>query len=196
MQIDEAEQAIKEILPEKRFVHSVGVSETAGKLANRYGGDVYKARLAGMLHDIVKYFSDDELKAMILRKSGTWSDCLKYSDKLWHAPAGAVYVQDKFGIDDPDILNAIIYHTTGRKEMTLLEKIIFLADYIEPNRSFPGVDTVREAAERDLNEAVRLELQKTIAYLVAKQQSVYPKTFEAYNDLVMKNDKKTNEVTE
>ncbi|GAY76328.1 hydrolase, YqeK [Sporolactobacillus inulinus] len=80
--------------------------------------------------------------------------------------------------------------------MTLLEKIIFLADYIEPNRSFPGVDTVREAAERDLNEAVRLELQKTIAYLVAKQQSVYPKTFEAYNDLVMKNDKKTNEVTE
>ncbi|MFT8310011.1 MAG: bis(5'-nucleosyl)-tetraphosphatase (symmetrical) YqeK [Sporolactobacillus sp.] len=184
MRIDEAKKTIKEILPEKRYIHSVGVSQTAGELAKKYGGDEEKARLAGMLHDIVKYFSDDELKSMILRKPGTWSDCLKYSDKLWHAPAGAIYVQEQYGVNDSDLLNAMIYHTTGRKQMTLLEKIIFLADYIEPNRDFPGVDEVREAAKQDLDHAVLLELQKTITHLLSKQQSVYPKTFEAYNDLV------------
>jgi predicted HD superfamily hydrolase involved in NAD metabolism len=184
MKIDEAQQAIKAILPEKRYVHSVGVSETAGKLAEKYGADERKARLAGMLHDIVKYFSDDELKAMILSKPGTWSDCLEYSDKLWHAPAGAIYVEETYGIVDLDVLNPMIYHTTGRKQMTLLEKIIFLADYIEPGRDFPGVDEVREAAEQDLDTAVLLELQKTITHLLSKQQSVYPKTFEAYNGLV------------
>ncbi|MCO7175657.1 bis(5'-nucleosyl)-tetraphosphatase (symmetrical) YqeK [Sporolactobacillus kofuensis] len=184
MKINEAEQAIKAILPEKRFRHSVGVSETAGRLAEMYGANKEKAELAGMLHDIVKYFSDDELKTIILRKPGTWSDSLDYSDKLWHAPAGAIYIEETYGIKDPEILNAVIYHTTGRKQMTLLEKIVFLADYIEPGRDFPGVDEVREAAERDLNLAVFLELQKTIIYLLSKSQSVYPKTFEAYNDLV------------
>lgn len=184
MKIEEAEKAIKAILPEKRYRHSVGVSETAGMLAEQYGGDKDRAKLAGMLHDIVKYFSDDELKTMILRKPGTWGDCLDYSDKLWHAPAGAIYIEETFGITDSDILNAVIYHTTGRKQMTLLEKIIFLADYIEPGRNFPGVDEVREAAKQDLNQAVFLELQKTITHLLSKSQSVYPKTFEAYNDLV------------
>ncbi|MCL1630440.1 bis(5'-nucleosyl)-tetraphosphatase (symmetrical) YqeK [Sporolactobacillus sp. CPB3-1] len=184
MKIDEAEQAIKKILPEKRFVHSVSVSETAGRLAKKYGGNEEKARLAGMLHDIAKYFSNDELKAMILSKPGTWHDCLDYSDKLWHAPAGAIYVQEKYGIDDSDLLQAMIYHTTGRKQMTLLDKIIFLADYIEPGRDFPGVEEVRKAAEMDLDTAVLLELQKTIMHLLNQQQRVYPKTFEAYNELV------------
>lgn len=192
MKIDEAQQAIKDILPEKRYIHSVGVSETAGKLAEKYGANEKKARLAGMLHDIVKYFSDDELKAMILRKPGTWSDCLEYSDKLWHAPAGAIYVEKMYGIADLDILNPMIYHTTGRKQMTLPEKIIFLADYIEPSRDFPGVDEVREAAEQNLDTAVLLELQKTITHLLSKQQSVYPKTFEAYNDLVREQNKQEN----
>lgn len=192
MKIEEAERAIKDLLPEKRFRHSVGVSETAVKLAEKYGADVEKARLAGMLHDIAKYFSGEELKAVILRRSDISNDFLNYSDKLWHAPVGAAYVQEHMGIDDREVLDAMTYHTTGRNEMSLLEKIIFLADYIEPGRDFPGVDVVRETAVVSLDGAVLQELQKTIIHLLEKRQSVYPKTFEAYNDFV----KKFNEVTE
>ncbi|WP_100488655.1 bis(5'-nucleosyl)-tetraphosphatase (symmetrical) YqeK [Sporolactobacillus pectinivorans] len=187
MKIEEAERAIKDLLPEKRYRHSLGVSETAVKLAEKYGADVEKARLAGMLHDIAKYFSDEELKAVILRRSDISDDFLNYSDKLWHAPVGAAYVQEHMGIDDREILDAMTYHTTGRNEMSLLEKIIFLADYIEPGRDFPGVDVVRETAAVSLDDAVLQELQKTIIHLLEKRQSVYPKTFEAYNDFVKKN---------
>jgi predicted HD superfamily hydrolase involved in NAD metabolism len=184
MKIEEAEETIRALLPEKRFRHSIGVSETAGRLAEKYGSDVKKARLAGMLHDIAKYFPDDQLAAIIRRRKDVPDDFLEFSDKLWHAPVGAVYAEEKLGITDREILDAITYHTTGRKKMTLLDKIIFLADYIEPGRDFPGVDEVRKAAESDLNEAVYQELQRTMMHLLEKRKSVYPKTFEAYNDLI------------
>ncbi|CAM3105411.1 bis(5'-nucleosyl)-tetraphosphatase (symmetrical) YqeK [Sporolactobacillus spathodeae] len=187
MELMEAEQAIKALLPSKRYRHSLGVSQTAGKLAAKYGADRDKAELAGMLHDIAKYFPDDALTAMLQRRPDYGTDFLSYSDKLWHAPAGAIYAEEKCGIDDTEILQAILYHTTGRAGMSLLEKIIFLADYIEPGRDFPGVDEVREAAKHDLDEAVFLELQKTTIYLMEKRQRVYPKTFEAYNDLAGRN---------
>lgn len=183
MRIEEAEKAIKEILPEKRYKHSVGVSKTAEKLAKQYGANCDKAKLAGMLHDIVKCFSDEQLKAIILRSTDVSHDYLDYSDKLWHAPAGAVYVKETYGIDDQEILDAMTYHTTGKKNMTLLEKIVFLADYIEPGRDFPGVDEVRQAAAENLDTAVYLELQKTVIHLLEKEQRVYPQTLEAYNDL-------------
>lgn len=184
MKIEEAEETIRALLPEKRFRHSVGVSETAGKLAEKYGADADKARLAGMLHDIAKYFPDDRLAAVIRRRKDVSDDFLKFSDKLWHAPVGAVYAEEKLGITDREILDAMTYHTTGRKNMTLLDKIIFLADYIEPGRDFPGVEAVRDAAGKDLDEAVYQELQRTMMHLLEKRKSVYPKTFEAYNDLV------------
>ncbi|TGA99558.1 HD domain-containing protein [Sporolactobacillus shoreae] len=186
MRIEEAEEAIRSLLPEKRFRHSVGVSKTAVKLAKKYGADVEKAGIAGMLHDIAKYFSDADLEAAIRRRADISNDFLEYSDKLWHAPVGAVYAQEKLGIEDREILDAMTYHTTGRQNMNLLEKIIFLADYIEPGRDFPGVDEVREVAAENLDNAVYLELQKTVIHLLEKRQSVYPKTFEAYNDLVKK----------
>ncbi|RYM05287.1 HD domain-containing protein [Sporolactobacillus sp. THM7-7] len=184
MKIEEARRAIKELLPEKRYTHSLGVSETAGRLAEKYGAEPAKARLAGMLHDIVKYFSDERLEAMIRRRSDISDNYLNYSSKLWHAPCGAAYVQETYGIDDPEVLCAMTYHTTGKRNMTELDKIIFLADYIEPGRDFPGVEEVREAASRSLNEAVFLELQKTIVHLLDKRQKVYPDTMEAYNEMV------------
>lgn len=184
MKIEEAQRAIRGILPEKRYVHSLGVSETAGKLADKYGADRGRAELAGMLHDIVKYFSSEQLRAIILRRPDISDDFLQYSDKLWHAPAGAAYVQETYGIGDRELLSAMAHHTTGKKGMTDLEKIIFLADYIEPGRDFPGVDEVREAAGQSLDEAVFQELRQTITHLLNKRQRVYPETFEAYNDLV------------
>lgn len=184
MKIEEARQAIKELLPEKRYTHSLGVSSTAGRLAEKYGADREKAELAGMLHDIVKYFPDEKLRIMIERRPDISNDYLQYSHKLWHAPAGAVYVEETFGITDREILNAIINHTTGRKGMSALEKIIFLADYIEPDREFPGVDEVRAASVDSLDGAVIEELRRMIVHLLDQRQRVYPDTFNAYNDLV------------
>jgi predicted HD superfamily hydrolase involved in NAD metabolism len=184
MKIEEAQSTIREMLPDKRYRHSLGVSETAGKLAARFGADVDKARLAGMLHDIVKYFPDKKLKQLIEQHPNISNEYLSYSNNLWHAPAGAAYVEQTLGVKDRDILNAIIYHTTGKKDMTRLEKIIFLADYIEPGRDFPGVEDVRKAAENSLDEAVFEELLRTITHLLDQHQRVYPDTFFAYNDLV------------
>lgn len=197
MEIEEAKRVVEKMLPEKRFRHTVGVSRTAAALAERYGASKEKAALAGMLHDIAKYFSDDQLKAIIKRRPDITDRYLHYSSKLWHAPAGAAYVQEQLGIDDPEILNAMTYHTTGKRQMSVLEKIIFLADYIEPGRDFPGVEPVRQAAEKSLDGAVIMELRQTIMHLLEKGRSVYPDTFDAYNDLVRSREQiQDNEVTE
>lgn len=186
MKIDEAKEAVKAILPAKRFKHTLGVVETAEKLAGRYGADVGQAKLAAMLHDIAKYFSKEDLQALIERRKDIPKDVLDYHLSLWHAPAGAAYVQEHYNIQDQAVLDAITYHTTGRKDMTKLEKIVFLADYIEPGRDFPGVDEVRAIAEQSLDEAVIKSLQNTIILLVQKRQQVYPLTLNAYNDLIKK----------
>jgi predicted HD superfamily hydrolase involved in NAD metabolism len=104
--------------------------------------------------------------------------------ELWHAPVGAYLVEKEVGIVDSDILNAIRFHTSGRPNMTLLEKIIYVADYIEPGRHFPGVEEVRELAKLSLNKALIMAIHNTIVFLMKKKQQIYPDTFLTYNDLV------------
>jgi len=111
-------------------------------------------------------------------------DLLEYNSELWHAPAGAYLVEQEAGIADAEILDAIRYHTSGRPGMTLLEKVIYLADYIEPGRHFPGVDEVREMAKEDLNKALIKAVQNTIMFLMKKNQTIYPDSFHTYNDLI------------
>ena len=113
------------------------------------------------------------------------SDLLEYNSELWHAPVGAYLVETKVGITDCEILEAIRYHTSGRANMSLLEKVVYLADYIEPGRHFPGVEEVRELAQRDLDEALIQAVKNSILFLMKKNQSVYPLTLTMYNDLVM-----------
>jgi predicted HD superfamily hydrolase involved in NAD metabolism len=110
---------------------------------------------------------------------------LDYHPELWHGPVAASIVQERMGIRDEDVLNAIRYHTTGRAGMTRLEKIIYLADYIEPGRQFPGLDEVRELAEKDLDSAVKKAIGNTIIFLVEKSAPIFPDTFKAYNDLLL-----------
>lgn len=112
---------------------------------------------------------------------------LKYSSELWHAPVGAYLVKKEVGIDDQDILTAIEFHTSGRPNMTLLEKVIYVADYIEPGRHFPGVEEVRELAEQDLDLALIQSLKNTVSFLMKKNQPVFPDTLATYNSLVQKN---------
>lgn len=176
---------VKKHLPERRYIHTLGVTDTAVMLAKRYGADERKAELAGIFHDYAKYRPKEEMQN-IIRSENMPQDLLMYDSELWHAPVGAYLVKKEVGITDEEILDAIRYHTTGRPGMTTLEKVVFLADYIEPNRSFPGVEEVRKAAENSLDEAIVLCLQNTIRFLLSKNQLIYPQTVETYNDLQRK----------
>lgn len=175
---------VKEQLTDHRYHHTIGVMETALILARKYGGNEKKAELAAIFHDYAKFRPKEEMKQIILEQ-GMPSELLQYNSELWHAPVGAFLVQKEVGVQDGEILDAIRYHTSGRVEMTLLEKIIYLADYIEPGRHFPGVDEVRELAEFNLEQALIKSIQNTIMFLMKKGQPVFPETFHTYNNLIM-----------
>lgn len=185
MERDAALKIVKEQLTEHRYQHTIGVMETAVALAKQYGADEKKAELAAIFHDYAKFRPKAEMKAIILAE-GYPEDLLQYNAELWHAPVGAYLVHKEAGITDQEILDAIRYHTSGRPGMSLLEKIIYLADYIEPGRNFPGVDEVRALAKDSLEEALIKAVQNTILFLMKKNQPVYPDSFQTYNDLVKK----------
>ncbi|MPQ24538.1 bis(5'-nucleosyl)-tetraphosphatase (symmetrical) YqeK [Bacillus paralicheniformis] len=183
MKREEALACVQEQLTEQRYIHTVGVMETAVKLAERFGADVKKAEIAAIFHDYAKFRPKEEMKQIILDGSGPL-EVLDFHHELWHAPAGAALVKTEVGITDEDILSAIRFHTSGRPNMTLLEKVIYVADYIEPGRRFPGVEEVRTLAEEDLDLALIQALKNTITFLISKSQAVYPETVATYNALV------------
>lgn len=180
----EALENVKNLLPERRYQHTLGVVQAALELADRFGADRDKAELAAILHDIAKYFPEEEMVETIRSHAELDDELLNYHPSLWHAPVGALYVRDRLGVDDPEVLDAIRYHTTGRRGMTLLDKVVFLADYIEPGRDFPGVQEVRDIARTDLDAACAQALANTIRFLIEQYHDVYPDTLLAYNDLI------------
>ncbi|MFC3039124.1 bis(5'-nucleosyl)-tetraphosphatase (symmetrical) YqeK [Virgibacillus xinjiangensis] len=185
MRISEAKEQVRPLLTKDRYDHSLRVAETAVVLAERYGVPADKAELAAVWHDHAKYRPKEELKHFIANSSLP-QDLLEYHHELWHGPVGALLLEDEYGLKDRDIQNAVHYHTTGRANMTKMEMVIFLADYIEPGRAFPGVQEVREAAGTDLVRACWMAAKNTIHFLTNKQALVYPDTFHAYNDLTRK----------
>ncbi|MEQ6375838.1 bis(5'-nucleosyl)-tetraphosphatase (symmetrical) YqeK [Bacillaceae bacterium S4-13-56] len=184
MNREEALAIVKEKLKPERYDHTIRVLETALRLGEKMGIDLKKVELSAIFHDYAKYRPKEEMGRWILSEKTLSKDLLQYHHELWHAPVGAILVEREVGILDKDILMAIKSHTTGRVNMSDLEKIIFLADYIEPGRSFPGVDTVREVAQDNINLGCKLALSNTIIFLLSKNQKIYPDTFLAYNDFV------------
>ena len=184
--MEEKEIVIKlgHLLDEERIEHSIGVKECAAELAKIYNEDVSKAAIAGLLHDCAKGFDDHQL----IQKSKEYNvklDPISVLQKeLIHGPLGAKIAKHLFNIKDKDILSAIEYHTYGRKDMTVLEKIIFLADLIEPGRDYPGVEKLRALAEKDLDRAVLKALDNNIIYIVTKGQLIHPNTIEARNYII------------
>lgn len=176
---------VKEQLTEKRYIHTIGVVETAGKLADVHSFDRKKVEMAAIFHDYAKFRPIEEMRK-IVKEQEMDQRLLVYGDELLHAPIGAYLVHKEVGISDEDILNGIRYHTTGRPNMTLLEKIVYLSDYIEPNRNFPGVEEVRHLAFKNINQALIVALSNTISFLMKKKQPVFPDTLETYNSLIMK----------
>jgi predicted HD superfamily hydrolase involved in NAD metabolism len=183
MELTEATQAVKKQLRLPRFEHTLRVTETAEELAIRFDGSVEKVKLAAVLHDYAKERPIEELKQWVT-KTDLPNDLLDYSSELLHGPVGSILVREELDIDDTEILHAIRFHTTGKAKMNKIEKIIFVADYIEPGRHFKGLDEVRKAAKQDLDYACWLVSRNTIQYLLTKEAKLYPDSIYAYNDLM------------
>ena len=172
-------------LSDYRRVHSLNVSAEAVRFAEKYGGDVEKARLAGLLHDVTKE-TDNERQLQIIENGGIiLTELEKRSPKLWHAISGACFVRDVIGVDDPDIFNAIRYHTTARAGMSQLEKIIFLADFTSAERDYPDIDVIREHAEHSLEDGMLYGIKFTISRLVGRENLVSPDALAAYNEILL-----------
>lgn len=176
-------EAVKAQMPTRRWEHTLGVMETSVMLARQYGCDPDKAYIAAILHDVCKYWPVKEQES-VLRDKGLSTDWLDYDKELWHAPAGAIVAKRDYGIDDEEVLNAIRYHTSGRVGMSLLEKVVCLADYIEPARDFPGVNNIREIAEHSVEKALVAGFDGTIRFLLDKGRKIYPLTVLTRNSLI------------
>lgn len=186
MNILEIEQCIKKMTKESRFKHSKGVQYMAGELAKHYGVDVEKAQLAGLMHDCVKNLPVEEMLRLCDELGCEIDDVTKNEPKLIHAPLGAYYSKQIFGIDDDEIFNAIYYHTTGKPNMTLFEKVIFIADVVEPNRKYDIIEEMRQLAFENID----LAMIKILDYNITKQlnagKMLHNETINARNYLIAK----------
>lgn len=162
--IEYIKKELKESIGDKLYIHSVNVMNTAIDLATFYKVNVEKACIAGLLHDCGKLYN-------------------KNIGNLEHASLGAEIAKDKYEIEDKEIIEAILYHTTGRKNMTMLEKIIYLADKIEPNRSYDGLDKIREMVYLNIDKAIIKSFESTFGYLKAKNVYIDKKSLDSYEFL-------------
>lgn len=185
IKLKECEKIIEPMLTPKRFYHSKCVSKSAGELAKLYGADEKKAKIAGMLHDIMKDTSEAE-QLTIMKRFGTILSTVEMAKpKLWHAISGAVYIEHELKIDDPEIISAVRWHTTGHKNMTLLEKVIFIADFISEDRDYDGVEGMRKLSGKSLELAIIEGTTFTFAEQFEIKTLIGPDMLDAYNDAVM-----------
>lgn len=172
---------LSEELDKKRYAHTLGVAYTAVSLAMAHGTDMYNAYLAGLLHDNAKCISSEKKRKLCKKYDIVLNEAEDKNPDLLHAKLGAIRAREKYHVEDRAVLEAIKYHTTGKPAMTELEKIIYIADYIEPNRKMlPGLPEIRTTAFRDLNRAMVLILKNTLAYLREKGVFIDPMTLETY----------------
>ena len=174
---------IRERLSDFRYTHSLEVAKSAGILAKKYGYDEEIAYTAGLAHDVLKELSREEFLAFFEKEAIELSAVEKTAMKLWHAMAGAVYLEKQYGFSE-DILTAVKYHTTGRAGMGLLEKILFIADFISSDRNYNGVEDMRKRAEISLEYAMEEGLRFTIEDLARECKPIHPDTISCYNEIV------------
>lgn len=188
--IDLIKADLKEKLPKKRYEHTLGVAYTASSLAMCYGEDILKAELAGILHDVAKAKKSSELKDDMKEYIDPYTDgdyVALIADKapqILHAVYAPYLAKKDYKIEDKDILSAIRWHTTGKKDMTMLEKIVFVADYIEPNRKkLPDLDRIRTLSFHDISEAVKVIAKSTIEYLGSQGMYIDKFTYELSDEV-------------
>lgn len=171
-------------LSEKRYFHSLGVSETARTIAEHYDCDSYKAELSGLLHDCAKEHSLEK-QIQYAQNCGFPVDEMTYNiPELLHAPASVYLSREVFGINDMDILSSIRYHATGRQNMSLLEKVILIADIIEPNRKFQTVEKIRQKVYDNIDAALLCAFDSSINYIIKRGFLLHPDTIYARNHII------------
>lgn len=187
LSLDEIIAKQKSMMNQTRFEHCIGVSQTSRKLARLNGYDEDKAALAGFIHDYAKQIPNEEF-IKVIKEENFDPDLLNYNRAIWHGIVGTFFIKRDLKITDEEILTAIYRHTTADSEMTTLDKIVFVADFIEPHRSFPGVEVARKVAFNNLDAGVGFELAHTLDFLIKNRQKIYPKTLKAYNKWAVEND--------
>lgn len=176
-EIKEIQKMVRARLGKERYEHTLGVMYTAAALAMRYGADMQDALLAGVLHDCAKCIPDERKQRLCEKYKIELSETERINPGLLHAKLGAYLAQTKYDVADVDVLNAIRSHTTGRPGMSLLEKIVYVADYIEPGRNHaPDLTYIRTLAFQNIDEAMYFILDATLSYLAGKENAVDPMT--------------------
>ncbi len=185
----EYDELLKQKLDSYRYIHSLGVADSAKTLAERYSVDPEKAYFAGLMHDVMKNVSGDEQLQIIKKADIILSPCESLNRKLWHAIAGYAFLKTELHIDDEEILGAVRWHTTGKAGMTKLEKTVYLADFISADRTYPDVDTVRELSKESLESAMLYTLKYCITKLAADSMIIDPSSLDCYNELITERSK-------
>lgn len=185
MNLNVCKEIIKEKLTPKRYEHSIKVSEEAVRLAKKYGADPEKAQVAGVLHDIMKDTPADVQLGIINEFGEVLTNVQKSSKKLWHAIAGALYIENILKIEDKDIIDAVKYHTTSKPNISKLGKVIFIADFTSADRDYDGVDMMRNAANESLEKAMEEGLSFTIKDLSNRKLPIDENTFLSYNEIIL-----------
>ncbi len=175
---------IRDRLSDFRYEHSLQVAKTASYLADKYGYDPEKAYIAGLGHDVLKELTEEEYYCFFEKENIVLSDVEKSAPKLWHAIAGAKYLGNEYFYDE-EIITAVRFHTTGRKNMTLGEKILFVADFVSADRDYPGVEDMRQRAEISLELAMEEGLRFTVYELSEKCRPIHPDTVDCYNEILL-----------
>lgn len=178
----EMDAKLKSTLRSDRYLHSKGVESVAVELAESLGADVEKARVAGLLHDLAKNM-DKEKAEKLVSVLGV-DEGIMENPGLWHGPVGAALLKEEYGVDDKEIYDAVFYHTVGRKNMSLLEKIIYVADLIEPGRDayLDWSAPCREMAKKEIDEALVMITEKSIGSLFKRKMTIHPSTLDVRNE--------------
>ena len=184
--IEKLKTVIRERLSDYRYYHSLCVAESAKALAERYGADEHKAEVAGILHDATKESKKEEHLEYISKAGMEISDFEKNGKKFYHQISGAAFAKTELGIDDEEILSAIRYHTTGKGDMTLMQEIVYLADFISADRDYDDIENIRAEAERGKEYGLLYATQYTIKSVVEEGKPLHPDTVEAYNWMLNK----------
>lgn len=174
-----------EKLDEHRLFHSECVSECAAVLAEKYNADVEKARLAGLLHDVMKNASPDEQMKEMMEAGMTFSKVELANKKVWHQFSGAAFLKNRGIVSNKEILAAVRWHTTGRAGMSKLEKIVYTADFISADRKYKDVDVVRKLADLSLEHAILYTSRYTLNKLASGDMVIHPATADCYNDMLL-----------
>ena len=186
MKINDYYSLAQNSLSDYRYHHSKMVAKAAKELAFKYGEDAYKAEVAGILHDITKEMTLNNQLQLLKDNDIILDSVTNSNEQILHAVSGAAYIEFILGIDDSDIINAVRYHTTARAQMSLLEKIVFVADFISEDRTYPDIYEMRKQSDISLEHSMKYALSYVIRSLVECGRCVHPDAINAYNEIIMK----------